>query len=185
MSRIPFIAVLSFAALAACEAKIGPSADKGGDGGEPANAAAPVSAEGKAEEGSFSIKAPGFDLKVDIPDAMAANAELDSDSKIFYPGASLSGMHVEAGQRSGGAGNGEGNGAVELRFTTADAPDKVAGWYRDPARRSGFTIASDTRDGDAFVIAGKQVEGDEDFTVRLAPRSGGGTDGRLLLTDKG
>jgi hypothetical protein len=182
MGRIPLIAVLSFAALAACEAKIGPSADKGG---EPAKAAAPVSAEGKAEEGQFSIKAPGFDLKLDIPDAVAANSQLDSDSKIFYPGASLSGMHVEAGQRSGGAANGEGNGAVELRFTTADAPDKVAAWYRDPARRSGFTIASDTRDGEAFIIAGKQVEGDEDFTVRLAPRSGGGTDGRLLLTDKG
>ncbi|HEV2746905.1 MAG TPA: hypothetical protein VGW34_06365 [Allosphingosinicella sp.] len=176
------IAVLAVAAAAAaCDGKVGNEADEASAGGDPANSTVPASAEGKAEEGRFSVKAPGFDLKFDIPDGMAQNAEFDSDSEVVYPGATFSGMHIEAGERGAGGDN----SAVELRFTSADAPDKIAAWYRDPARAEAFAIVSAARDGDGFVISGRQAKEGDTFKVRLAPRGGGGTDGRLILDQQG
>ncbi|MFC7498932.1 hypothetical protein ACFQRC_06830 [Enterovirga sp. GCM10030262] len=181
MNRTSFVAALCAASLlAACEAKIGkedaaaPTADADGAREE-------ISAEGKAEEGQFSINAPGFDLKFDIPDGLAERAEVESDSDILYPGSSLSGLHIEAGERS----DGRDRGAVELRFASADAPDKIAAWYRDPARAAVLTIASAGREGDDTVIRGTQKEDGDPFTVRLSPASGGGTDGRLVFSDAG
>ena len=164
-------AAAALALLGACEAKIG-------DGSADANSAAPanVSAEGKAEEGQLSIKAPGFDLKLDIPTGVSNEAQIDSDSRIMYPGAKLAGMHVEATGKAGGD-----RSAVELRFTSPDAPAQVANWYRDPARADGFTLRSTAPEGAGWAIAGTDKENGDPFTVRLAPAAGGGTDGRLTL----
>jgi hypothetical protein len=166
------------ALLGACNAEIGSSGeeDAGGSGNA---AAATASAEGKAEDGKFSIKAPGIDLKLDIPDALAERAEVQGDSNILYPGAKLGGMHVEGGT---GGGNG---GAVELRFASADAPDKIAAWYRDAARAADFAINSASREGAGLLLSGKQAGKGDSFSVRLMPAVGGGTDGRLLLGDGG
>ena len=90
---LPILAPLAL--LAACEARIGKDEQPGA--AAEGNQSAAVSAEGKAEEGQFSIKAPGLDLKLNIPDAIQQRATIDSDSEILYPGATLAGMHVEAG----------------------------------------------------------------------------------------
>ena len=165
------------ALVGACEAKVGKPADgKAAKGDE--SAAAP--AEGKSKEGEFSIKAPGFDMKIDIPAGVTSRGESDSD--LLYPGSTLSGMHVEAGKDSA---KGKGSGGVELRFTTADSADKVAAWYRDPARASGFSIVGQRQEGGALVISGTEKDGGDPFTLRLSPRGGGGTEGRLTLTDRG
>ena len=161
------------ALLAGCEAEVGTKPE-----------AAPVEAAeapaaGKAEDGRLSLKGPGFDFKVNIPEGMATEAG-DSDNNLLYPGAKLSGMHIEAGQAKGNAGAASG---VELRFTSTDAPEKVAAWYRDPSRKATFTIASAAREGDALVLSGREAGDGEPFTVRLTP-SGAGTAGRLTLTDK-
>lgn len=165
--KTPVALIATLALLAACEARIGKD-----DTAADTNSAADVSPEGKAEEGQVSIKAPGFDLKLDIPDEISADT--DKDSEIFYPGAKVSGLHIE-GNRGGGG--------VELAFTTADAPDKVAAWYRDPARAQAFAVASAVREGDGYRIEATQKDDGDPFTVKIAPR-GTGTDGRLIFRDR-
>jgi hypothetical protein len=164
------------ALLGGCNAQIGTG---GGEEGGSKAAAAASSAAGKAEDGKFSIKAPGVDLKFDIPDALAERAEIQGNSDILYPGAKLGGMHVEGGT-DGGKG-----GGVELRFASTDAPDKVAAWYRDAARAADFAIISERKEGTGILLSGKQAGKSDSFAVRLTPAGGGGTDGRLLLGDGG
>ncbi|HEX8214753.1 MAG TPA: hypothetical protein VF582_04685 [Allosphingosinicella sp.] len=171
------LAPVSLAAMlaltAACEVEIGSGKDAS------ASAAGTVSAEGKAQENTFTINAPGFDMKVAIPEGIRNNAEIDSNGDMLYPGATFSGMHVEGG------GKGESSdGAVEIRFTSADAPGKVAAWYRDPARKD-FSVTSAAKEGDAFVIVGQQKKETERFKVRLTPKANGGTDGRLAIQSSG
>jgi hypothetical protein len=155
-------------ALGACEARFGNDAGPVGNG----------SAENKAQEGQVSISAPGFDMKIDIPSGLTRQGRMNDDSGLIYPNSGMSGIHVQGGPKEG-----ESDGEVELRFTNADAPDLVARWYQDPARAPQFTIATAGREGPAFVFAGTTRERGGQFRVRLSPREGGGTEGRLLLVD--
>lgn len=159
-SLIPLLAAL--ASTAACEAQIG----KNEQAGE-------VGAEGKSREGRVSIKAPGVDIKVDIPEGIRANANVSSDGDLLYPGARMSGLHIEGD---------EGDGAVELRFTTPDAPDRVAAWYRDPAR-ADFTVDTENREGAGFVFNGREKEDGTPFKLQLTPRNEG-TEGMLSILDR-
>ncbi len=173
MAAARFLALICASALlAGCEAKIGKEADKAG------SEAVAASAKGKAEEGQFSIKAPGFDMKIDIPAGVTSHG--DSDSDVLYPGATLSGMHIEGGK---GSGEGKSDAGIELRFTSADPIDKVAAWYRDPARATGFSIGSISREGADFLISGAEKQDGDPFSLRLSPK-GAGTEGRLTLTDR-
>jgi hypothetical protein len=135
-------------------------------------------AEGKAEEGRLSIQAPGVDIAIAVPDAMRGRARADANSDVLPPGAQVSGLHVQGdgGDRS------KGRDSVELRFTSTQSPQQVAGWYRDPARRGHFTIGEARREGEAVVLAGTHADG-APISVRLSPRDGG-TDGRLVLVDR-
>lgn len=157
-------------ALVACEASIGKHDEAKTD----ARGAGP---EGKAEKGEFSIDMPAFKMKLDIPEALADRATVDSDSDIVYPGSKMSGIHVQGG-------NDHQSDGVELRFTSADAPAKVAAWYRDAARSDEFTIDSAREEQGGFVLEGKDKDDGDPFTVRLSPAGGGGTDARLTLTDR-
>ncbi len=164
--------------LTACEARIGKD-----EGGESANASATAAASPaaeKSEPGKLSIKAPGFDMKIDIPQGMAERASMNSDDQLVYPGATLAGMHIEAGAEQKGA---RASG-VELRFTSADPVERVAAWYRDPARNSGFSIASEKREGNALLLSGTQKSDGDPFSLRLSPASAGGTEGRLTVSDR-
>lgn len=166
----------ALALLSACEANVRKDGkDETADGAAKAAAAA----EGKAKEGQFSIKTPGFDMKIDIPAGVTSHG--DSDSDMLYPGSKLSGMHIEGSKTGAG---GKGNAGIELRFTSADPADKVAEWYRDPARASGFSVSGIRRDGPAFLITGSEKGDGDPFTLRLSPASGGGTEGRLTLSDR-
>jgi hypothetical protein len=157
--------------LAACEARTGNEIASAGNG----------SAENKAEEGQVSINAAGVQMKINIPEGLRHETSFHDDHGLIYPGSSMSGVHVE-GTHTGERGKAEGE--VELRFASTDGPDAVAQWYRDPARAHDFTIASAGRDGAAYVFAGTRTEGGGRFRIRLAPRQGGGTDGRVLLSDE-
>jgi hypothetical protein len=149
------------------------------------NDAAPVadnaSAAGKAENGQFSIEAPGFNLSVQIPEGMAERGSISEDNGLVYPGATIAGVHVQGRREERGAHGGE----VELRLTSGDAPDRVAAWYRDPARADRFSVASATQEGNATVISGTGRRDNERFTLRIAPGANGGSDLRLLLADAG
>ena len=164
-------ALAALASLGACEARFG-------------NDAAPVaenaSAAGRAEEGRLTVEAPGFNMSIDIPESVRGDARADEDSGPLYPGATLAGLHVQG--RPDGA-DGSRGGEVEMRFTTSDPPERVAAWYRDPARAPDFTVQSAGREGNGFVVSGTGRQDHERFTVRIAPRSGGGSEGRLVLSD--
>ena len=164
-------ALLAAAAfLAACEARSGNDAP-------PVEANA--SAAGRAEEGRLTVEAPGFNMSIDIPEALREDAEMDGDNRLVYPGARFSGIHVQSGREGpGGAHDGE----VELRFSTGDDTGRVVAWYRDPARGEEFTVQSATREGEAQIISGTGRD-NERFVLRVAPRAGGGTDARLVLSD--
>lgn len=136
-----------------------------------------VSAEGKAQEGKISVKAPGVDITISVPKELTGEAKAGKDSKILYPGATLAGMAIAAGEKD----NQGGDTDVEMRFKTADAPDKVASWYRDPARADGFRLDSAKREGADYVFAGIQRRDNHAFKVTLAPGAGGGTEGRLRI----
>jgi hypothetical protein len=152
--------------LAGCEAKIGSGTAK------------PGSVAGQAEAGTISIDAPGLDMKLKIPEAI--RAEIGGDTDIVYPGATLGGLHVAASADSERGGN----GSVEMRFTTPDAVEKVAAWYRDPVRAAELAVASAVREGTGMVISGTSARAGDPFTLRLQPASGGGTEARLVLRDR-
>src|SRR5215212_11117853 len=101
MNRLNLCAALACAAsLCACDSKFGR--------GEKDNQAdAEVSAEGKAEEGKVSIKAPGFELKFNLPKGVAGEARVERDSKLLYPGSVLRGMAVAAGEGTSKGGDSE------------------------------------------------------------------------------
>ena len=165
---------LMFAATAlacGCEAKVGN--DEGNEASAGNASAEKASAEGKAEEGKIAFSAPGFDLKVQLPVDKAA---ADSESRILYPGSKLTGIYVAAHPDKGS------NGSVELRFATPDPPDKVAAWYREPARAGDFALSGSAKERAAWSIVGKGKEDGQEFRVRLEPK-GTGTDGRLTVRD--
>jgi hypothetical protein len=161
--------LLGLAALACgCEAKLGPADGNGATNGQ-------RSAEGKAEEGSIALDAPGFNFKLKVP---LDRARTDSQSKLLYPGSTITGIYVAAGPDSKAGSDGE----VELRFASTDAPDKIAAWYRDQTRLETLSLVSDARDGAAYVLAGTEKGEGDGFKVRLEPK-GSGTDGRLTVRD--
>lgn len=172
MNRSNLYCVVAAAALlGACQAKIDP--DEAGN----VAANAEVSAEGKAEEGKISVKAPGFDLKFTLPKGMVGEARAERDSKLLYPGAVLRGMAIAAGEGRGKGGDSE----VEIGFSTPDPLDKVLAWYRDPARAEGFRLDDVSRKGDGWRVTGVQKRDGHRFKLRLSERPGGGTDGRLVV----
>jgi hypothetical protein len=167
----PYAALAAAALLFACDGR-----DRA-DGAENAAADGPVSAEGKAEEGKISLKMPGVDMTLSLPKGVADEARSGRDSKLLYPEATLRGMAIAAGPGSDKSGDSE----VEIRFSTPDPVDKVAAWYRDPARSAGFRLERAEKEGDSWRVNGVQKRDSHPFKLRLAPRAGGGTDGRLTV----
>jgi hypothetical protein len=169
LTGLAFVVVL----LAACEERL--NGDEGNGGGE-------VAAEGKAEEGTVSIKAPGVDISVKVPKGLREKARFQDDGNILPPGARPSGVHVEAGESHQ---DGSREGAVEVRFTADAPPAELAAWYRDPARGPDIDIGSVNEEGAGFIVAGTTRNKKDPFTIRLTPRQGGGTEGRLTLRGRG
>ena len=159
------------ALLCACDGTIRPEEPDNAVGNEQ------VSAEGKAEEGKISLKMPGVDMTLSLPKGVADEARAERDSKLLYPGATLRGMAIAAGPDSDKSGESE----VEIRFSTPDPLDKVAAWYRDPARAEGFQLERATKEGDSWLVTGVQKRDEHRFKLRLTPRSGEGTNGQLTV----
>jgi hypothetical protein len=165
--------VAGCSALGACDWVTGRHDDEDPFGNET------VSAEGKAETGQVAVKAPGLDVTFTVPKALTRDVKVNSDIKILYPRASITGMYA-----AGGSGKDEGESEVEFRFGSPDAPDRITAWYQDPARAPLFKVESVARDGGDILIRARDKQGDGEFRLRLAPRQGGGTDGRLVIHKK-
>jgi hypothetical protein len=136
-------------------------------------------AEGKAEEGRLSIKAPGIDIAIAVPDAVRDRARANVESEFLPPGSRVSGIHVQGD----GGNHAAGRDSVEIRFAAPRPPAEAAGWYNDPARRAKFTIRRTQALQQETVLTGTSAEG-APITVHLAARPDGTTDGRLVLVDR-
>jgi hypothetical protein len=165
----PLLAAGALAALAGC----GDRADQAS-----AQANGQFSAEGKAEPGKISVKGPGVDLTFEVPKAIRGGPKADRNNKIFYPDSTIAGLALVGSQ---GDGKKQGDSEAEFRFSTPDARDKVAAWYRDPARSHDLRVTGFTKEGDDILVTGKQPGHSDTFKVRLASRPDGGTDGRLVV----
>lgn len=71
-------------------------------------------------------------------------------------------------------------GDVELTFSAAEPPARVADWYRRTARGGAFSLGSELTEGAEQVLTGRSLG--REWTARLAPGDDGGTIGTLLLT---
>lgn len=162
------VLVISGFLLAGCEMRVEGDGEARTDGKAPAAQA--------ARDGEVSIDVPGFDMKLQIPDAL--RSQISGDSDIIYPGSKMNGLNVTATENKG-----QGGGQVQMRFTSTDAPETVAAWYRDPARAATLVGVSVQQDGAGFRISGAGKEGDP-FDLRLSPGSGGGTQAQLSLRDR-
>ncbi|HEX9965975.1 MAG TPA: hypothetical protein VGB04_13450 [Allosphingosinicella sp.] len=172
MNRPPLCTALAAAALLfACDSK---APEEEGVNELAGNQA---SAEGKAEEGKISLKMPGLDMTLSLPKGVADEARAERDSKLLYPGSTLRGMAIAAGPESDKSNDSE----VEIRFSTPDPLEKVAAWYRDPARAEGFQLERAAKEGDAWLVTGVQKRDEHRFRLRLSPRAGEGTNGRLTV----
>jgi hypothetical protein len=146
------------------------------DDDEPGNDS--PSAEGKAEAGQVALKAPGLDVSFTVPKSLTRDVKVHNDIKILYPKTAITGMYAAGG------GEKDKESEVEFRFTSPDAPDSIAAWYRDPARAQAFKLEDVTREGRDTLIRGTPRGGNDHFKVRLSARAQGGTDGRLVIHDK-
>jgi hypothetical protein len=158
--------------LSACEMRLGNDAPPVGEN---------ASAAGRAQDGQMTIEAPGFNLSVTVPEGMSERSEVGDDSGLVYPGARVTGLHVQGGRDRGSNGRDE----VELRLASADAPDRILAWYRDPARADRFTLSATTQEDGATVLTGTGRRDNERFTLRINAREGGGSNMRLLIADGG
>ncbi|HEX8444501.1 MAG TPA: hypothetical protein VF631_12735 [Allosphingosinicella sp.] len=155
--------------LAGCEVSVKREGEAKAEGAAPAQSA--------ARDGEISIDTPGFDMKLDIPAAL--RSQISGDSDIIYPGSQVNGLNVTADQD-----NGKGRSQVQMRFTSADAPAKVAAWYRDPTRAETLAGVSVQQEGPGFRIKGTGKDGGDPFDLRLSAAPGGGTQAELNLQNR-
>jgi hypothetical protein len=86
---------------------------------------------------TVSIDVPGFSAKVSVPDLDVGGKDTDIDGLRFYPGTKIDSVNINghAGDGSGG----ESKGVVNMGFASPATPDALIGYYRDEAKRSGWT----------------------------------------------
>jgi hypothetical protein len=136
-----------------------------------------VSAEGQAQTGKIRVKGPGLDMTFVLPKAMRGEAKAGENSRILYPRSTIEGLAMVGSEADGKKG---GDSEVEFSFASADPPDRLIAWYRDPARGKDFRVTAVEKQGDDVVIHGSQSDGHV-VKVRLGARPGGGTAGRVTI----
>lgn len=148
-----FALLTAVSALALCAC----GADGDNESANTANAARPS----RTENGQLTARVQGVDLKVNLPPPIRRMAE---DDDLLPP---------RAHSRRGGEGQ---------RFHSDDPPGTVARWYQESSRTNPdrFVIGDLRSEGSALVLTGGSRGGF--VTIRLAPASGGGTDGTIMVT---
>ncbi|MDB5672592.1 MAG: hypothetical protein JWO25_3551 [Alphaproteobacteria bacterium] len=136
-------------------------------------------AEGKAEAGQVSVKAPGLDVTFSVPKSLTRDVKVRSDITSLYPQAKITGMYAAGGGEKGK------ETEVEFRFSSTDKPALIAAWYRDPARVGAFKLDKVTQKGAETLVRGTQKNDGKTFKVQLGTGPDGRTDGRLVIHDKG
>lgn len=166
--------ILSCFFLAACDGK----ADKAADGTAP-----DVTIETKGEDGGsvnitsdaggskIAIKGDGVNISADLPAIPDISADFDIDGVKLYPGSKVTGFKILADDSKGG----DGEGSVDMAFTSPATPAKLADWYVAQFKANGVAASAN-----GTTVSGKTKDG-EPFTITLTP-DGAGSKGAVKLT---
>lgn len=123
----------------------------------------------KADGDRLSLKLPGLNASVTVPDLNMDGGDIDLDGMAVHPGTKLAGMDVD-GDRDGGT--------VTMRFTDPAAPAQVADHYVKAAPAAGYTLDASRPDR----VSGHKREAGKDsrFAIALRP-AGSGTEGTITV----
>ena len=166
----PILCVLSLASLAACHANV----DVGDAGNAQDGDNVHIAMQDNKDGGSaVSVKVPGFNANVSLPDINLAG-HVDLDGIKLAPNTHVSGLNVDA--RDGGKTDNS-QGVVRLAFTDSDAPATVIDHYARSAADAGYGDLA--RTGTSFSAK----KDDKSFAMEIAP-DGKGSKGTITITGK-
>ncbi len=134
--------------------------------------------DGGSDTRSVSISAPGFSAKMDVPKLDLGSGSMQIEDMKMYPGTRIEGVQI-VGEPGGGK-DGEGN--VEMGFTAPAGVDEVIAWYRDQARKSGWTILPPAA-GHQFEATKQASHGPARFALQIAANENGSS-GRFTVTGR-
>ena len=141
--------------------------DAKGEGGDDVA----INADGKT--GDVSVKVPGFEGKMQLPNININAEDFDIDGVKLYPGSKINGMHVNADSAKGNE-----TGLVSFNFTSPAEPATVAAYLRKAFAEKGTTLA-----GTDTAMSGTKADGDA-FAISLAAAPSGQTSGKISIDGK-
>ncbi|WOE74509.1 hypothetical protein [Alterisphingorhabdus coralli] len=112
--------------------------------------------DSEEENVSFSIKAEGFSMEIDLPLDEVDSEDAKGHAEGLYPGSKVKGIAIESKQTDEG-----GETVVAIDFEAPASRDEVADWFVSKISKEG---GSASRDGD--TISGKMDDG-QDYTLTL------------------
>lgn len=135
---------------------------------------------------SVSINAPGFSAKMNLPNLDLGSGTMQIDDMKIFPGTKIHGVDIagdaDKGDDGGDDGEESGKGQVEMGFTAPGGVDQVIAWYRDQARKTGWTIVTPTA-GNQFEATKPGDHGPARFALRVTPTDTG-SDGHFTITGR-
>ncbi|WP_426165713.1 hypothetical protein [Sandarakinorhabdus sp. DWP1-3-1] len=130
-------------------------------------------AEGDGGDGRMELKLPGgFEAKINVPGGMSDMTKFDIDGVGLYPGAKVRSIKVNAQGKDS-----EQAATVEMGFRAPADAAAVADWYQNQFEAKKIAVS---RSGE--TLTGK-TDGGDDFTLALAARGEGGSQGTLTIRD--
>jgi len=128
-----------------------------------------VVAAANGKTGIVSLNLPGVSANIRLPKMQLDAGDIDIDGVKLYPGTTVKAMDVKSGVDGG-------RDKVDIRFATPAAPGAVRDYYLGAFRDNGATVAAH-----GTGLSGTGKDGDP-FSIDLDPASGGGTQGRIVLS---
>ena len=116
-------------------------------------------------DGNFSFDVPFAKGEVKLPGGAIHGGDIDIDGVKMYPGATVTGLNVNAADK---------NSVVNIGFKAPAPPQKVREYYIDEFKKRGVE-ASASGDG----VSGKSKDGDQ-FEIHVQPL-GGGSQGSVTI----
>lgn len=159
--------------LGGCELKVKDDGKPGGEDGASVSIGADGNVAISGEDG-LSIETPGFAGKIAIKGMKLGSEHMDIDGMKLYPGTELAAIDVT--DRKGAD-----NGRVDMRFTSPDAPDRIAAYYAAAARDAGFSDVAVKNSGGTATFSAIKNDGDR-VTIDIAPAAKGSA-GHIRVAD--
>lgn len=133
-------------------------------------------ADGNAQ--TVAVSVPGFSAKLNLPGVDLAGGSTGIDGIAMHPGSKITGLNV-TGKAGDGTG-GESHGTVEMAFADPGAaPDALLAYYRDAAKRGGWTEVPPAA-GQQFAATKAKDGGNEQLALQIAA-AGSGSSGRFVV----